>query len=547
MSKSKKSKTIRKEVKKEVKALKKASKSAPKARKAIRAEVKAATRPIIRGRGGYFGDLGGKIGNIVDVGAGLVKTISGLGEYKVKSNSLLETGRPPVVRNTKYSSTITGHPEYICDIVSSVDFKIQKFSVNPGIPETFPWLSPQTAGYEQYKAKGVLFEYRSTCGDAIGSTDNAMGVVLMGSEYNVNLPPFANKQQMEDHEYTTSVKPSENALHPIECAKSRTVLDDLYVRTGAEDVPDLKFYDQCNFYIATQGQQTDGVTIGELWVTYEYEFLKPTLNSRTVNTPAQHWYWDSTLGSFPNSTYPLRNLREVNTGRTTSSVATSLGPLPAGKYIANLYVVTDTNNPTINGSINYTFGNGGSGGILAFSGTNPGTGVPNVGQAVGKSVSGSSIGASYVNTFCFDGSGPITISTFIYVDGPNILNFDLWLIPVGSGVSSTSRRPIDYDPLAVMKRRMDEMYSRLCADEARWRECANDPTRYRSLGSTDRIVVEHDEDDCKSPCSTPVEIDVSSFDRTPQLTRSQINIADLVLDRINGLVTSKTGSHVRAA
>lgn len=520
MSKSKKA-TIRKEVKKEVKAIKKAARKAPKASRSLRKEVRAAVRPVVRGTGGYFGDLGGKIGNVVDMGASLVKTISGLGDYKVKSNSLVETGRPPQVKNTKFSSTITGHPEYICDIKSSVNFSIQKFSVNPGIARTFPWLAPQTNGYEQYKPKGILFQYRPTCGDAIASTNNAMGVVLLGSEYNVNLPDFANKMEMEDHEYTTSIKPDECAMHPIECARSKTVLDDLYVRTGTENVPDLKFYDMCNFYVATQGQQTDGVTIGELWVTYEFEFLKPTLSSRTTTNVAQHWYWDQNLGSAPDGTYFFRNLREHGSGTTTSAIATTLGPFPPGKYICILSIILSSGTPSVSGSLSFQT-TGTFGGVFPFTDTLPATGVETSSQ---QQLIGNA-GSIWVDNFCMNSDGETTINACPTV-GSNVMFWDLWVCPVGSAITSR-RRAVDYDPMAVMKRKLDELNDRLQRAEAK----ALAPPRWV------------DDEECKSPCSTPIHVEEPI---PPELTRSQANIALTLLDRLNIGMTSKTGSHVRAA
>lgn len=39
-----------------------------------------------------------------------------------------------------------------------------------------------------------MYEYKSTSGDAISSTNNALGTVVMSAEYNVVSPPFSTKQ-----------------------------------------------------------------------------------------------------------------------------------------------------------------------------------------------------------------------------------------------------------------------------------------------------------------------------------------------------------------
>jgi hypothetical protein len=529
-----KAKTIRKEIKKEVKAIKKAAHKAPGARKNLRKALQKATHPTVRGKGGYFGDLGGKIGGFVDGAVGLGKVITGLGDYKVRSNTLMESGRPPQVRNTKFSSTITSHPEYICDIKSSVDFAVTRFPINPGVTSTFPWLASQASGYEQYKPKGILFEFRSTCGDAIGSTDNAMGVVLMATEYNVHLPDFVNKQQMEDHEYTTSVKPSCNALHPIECARNRTVLDDLYVRNDTTNVPDFSFYDMGNFYIATQGQQTGGVTLGELWVTYEFEFLKPSLSPTISNAPAQHWYWDSALGPAPNLTYPLRNLKDLNTGTVTGTGTTKISLAP-GSYILVLSLQVATGSGNVS---NVSFTNGA---LHEHWNTDPVSGAPG-----GSSVRAFSSQAD-ITLLSFDiYTGGGSIETMDYTSD-TIDSVDMWIFPIGFSLRAQSRRAVEYDPLALMSKRIDELYMRLCRAQLDpqgnstncgtvdvWDECKSDSTpRVSSSRLPYDGVCDRDPQHYRSPI-------------TEDLTKSQTNIANLLLDRL-GVTTSKTGSPARQA
>lgn len=65
-------------------------------------------------------------------------------------------------------------------------------------------------------------------------------------------------------------------IHAIECERSQTTLSEQYIRFGA--VPagaDPRFYDLGRFSIATVGMQAASVNIGELWVSYDIEFLKP--------------------------------------------------------------------------------------------------------------------------------------------------------------------------------------------------------------------------------------------------------------------------------
>jgi len=96
---------------------------------------------------------------------------------------------------------------------------------------------------------------------------------------------------MEAYESTVSTVPSRNVIHPVECAPDQTNLELRYVRDIAypqltTDKTDLRFHDWGNFYIATQGQQVDDITLGELWVSYHLELYKPktALNTGYSNT-----------------------------------------------------------------------------------------------------------------------------------------------------------------------------------------------------------------------------------------------------------------------
>jgi hypothetical protein len=84
---------------------------------------------------------------------------------------------------------------------------------------------------------------------------------------------------MENYEFANSTKPSCSMLHPIECKRSQTPVDLLYVRTGPVSNGDLRLYDLGNFNFAVQGCQNAaaGQVLGELWISFELTFSKPKL------------------------------------------------------------------------------------------------------------------------------------------------------------------------------------------------------------------------------------------------------------------------------
>lgn len=248
--------------------------------------------------------------------------------FKVGHNSLMKeitANGPPAVWTTNDRSFVFRHREYIGDILSSSvagQFELQSFAIQPGNATTFPWLSNIARNFQQYNVKGMLFEFVSTSGDALNSTNTALGQVLMCTNYNSAEEEFTSKQQMLQTEFCSNTKPSCSMLHPIECKPSLTTIENLYVREGA--VPsdqDIRLYDLGNFQIATVGCQGTSVNLGELHVTYEIEFLKP------IQTPGPGGFlsdfWSSSSGvtvAAPFGTSPA--LSSGSNGGTTISSQT---------------------------------------------------------------------------------------------------------------------------------------------------------------------------------------------------------------------------------
>lgn len=225
--------------------------------------------------GGPLGaGIGASLGSALGNGIGY---ITGSGDYKVQANACLVPG----FKNS--DSTVITHREYITDIKSgtldggSTAFNLNKFPLNPGDTSTFPWLASIAANYEEYDILGMVFAYVATSGESVASSNTALGSVILATEYDPTKPDFANKQAMENYSFATSAKPSVSQMHAVECAKIRTPVKQLYVRSGANTGTDLRWTDFGNFYIATVGCPATSATLGELWVTYKVRLVKPRL------------------------------------------------------------------------------------------------------------------------------------------------------------------------------------------------------------------------------------------------------------------------------
>lgn len=232
----------------------------------------------------------GKVGSVL--GGGLSK-VFGWGSYKVNHNSLLQPinasiRNDPIIKD----ATHIRHREYIGDIKSSIGFAEQySLPINPGMASTFPWASSIAANFQQYALNGLMFEYVPSSGDAVSSTNNALGQVMFAVQYDSLDASFTNKQQILNESWSQAVVPSAPILVPVECAPNRTSLTKLYTRYGAPPAGgDLRMFDMGKLTVATQGQQAADITLGSLYVTYDIMLLKPTLTgAMALNARNAHW------------------------------------------------------------------------------------------------------------------------------------------------------------------------------------------------------------------------------------------------------------------
>jgi len=239
-------------------------------------------RQLLEGGGSALGSLFGPSGAVLGRSAGnALSTIIGLGDYKINQNVFLQGRLPQMMNVPQGGGTVIRFQEYITDIISSSSadtFNIESFNINAANASSFPFLSQIAENYEQYSFEGLVYEFRSTSGDALTSSNTALGSVILCTNYDSLDANFASKGEMLNYEYSTSVKPSENCMHMIECAPRQSVLSKLYCLPGS--VPtgaDARLYHLGKFQIATTGFQGTSVNCGQLHCTYQVRLLKPKL------------------------------------------------------------------------------------------------------------------------------------------------------------------------------------------------------------------------------------------------------------------------------
>jgi hypothetical protein len=266
--------------------------------KGVKKAVKTATK-VSRALG--FGDpgtaaggfVGGKIGkkfgnkNVGRAIGEFIGTALGEGDYKVSTNALgrssMNLGAQVPSFGKNGESTIITHREYIGDLISSSTpgaFKITKYSFNPGNSTLFPWLSSMAGNYEQYEPLGAIVSFKSTSAD-FNATGQALGTVIIASDYDVYDATYSNKIEMENSTFAISCKSSESMLHPIECDPKQRATKMLYVGPP-QTQSDKRFHDLCNVQVASVGISAASVNLGEMWITYKFRFHKPQLDVSDV-------------------------------------------------------------------------------------------------------------------------------------------------------------------------------------------------------------------------------------------------------------------------
>ncbi len=296
--------------------------------------------------GGAIGGMFGQAGVGSNVGTSLGAAISkwlGAGDYTVKQNTIVSASLKgssaiPMMHNLGQSVTIR-HKEYLCQIKGSKNFTVQRFFLlQPGDTNTFPWLSGVANRFQQYRIKGMVFHYVPTSGYAVSGTNPALGAVMIQTSYRANDTDPASKVEMMNEYWASENIPSDSFCHPIECSPQENPFQVHYVRTlpvPSGDSPLL--YDIGKTYIATQGMPDDNNIVGDLWVTYEIELMKPQIESSVVSDSA--YAFADAAGTVTAGTAPLGSLSTTATGTVPFTMGSRTITLPIGLIGRFMFVI----------------------------------------------------------------------------------------------------------------------------------------------------------------------------------------------------------------
>nr|QDH87112.1 MAG: hypothetical protein H3BulkLitter161620_000001 [Riboviria sp.] len=178
------------------------------------------------------------------------------------------------------------HSEYGFSVYAATNFTLLAEDITPMNPRLGAFTASIAELYQEFEILGCVAEYRPLSGNALNSTNTALGKVAGASNYNANAPLYASMREMEAQEFSVACAPSERMWIPFECARRDTPFPEFFADTGANQLPNdtvTKLVDDRRldnlgvFQIAVEGCQASGYITGEVWFHWHLRLLKPRL------------------------------------------------------------------------------------------------------------------------------------------------------------------------------------------------------------------------------------------------------------------------------
>lgn len=300
--------------------------------------------------GGYFGNpvTGAAVGN--SLGATISRWL-GAGDYTVTSNSLVNSmkasGSIPMMHSNDQTITVR-HKEFVMTVLSSTNYVIRRsLIINPGRETTFPWLHTLANNFQEYRIKGMVYHYVPTSGNAVASTNSALGSVMLQTSYRSTDSAPADKIELLNEYWSSEARPSESFCHPIECNPKENPFNIQYVRSDGAILPATDsplLYDLGVTHVAVQGQQINDIALGDLWITYEVELKKPIIKS---NSTLDVYVWSGKTTSTATLSTPFTSMSQVSGNLQLTLGSNSITIPSTYRGVFNFYLVFQATTQTL--------------------------------------------------------------------------------------------------------------------------------------------------------------------------------------------------------
>ncbi len=184
----------------------------------------------------------------------------------------IQVNRRPVTMPASNGDIVIEHREFVSDVSGSTDFAATKYSINPGLPGSFPWLSTVARSYESYRFEKLEFRYETQ------APSTTPGTAILSVDYDASdATPTTKTQAMA---YRSSVRsPSWSDCDHKSLKEDLSKRSSYYVRGGnLSSNQDVKLYDVGSLFVCSQAQGGSDV-IGELYVEYKVRLMTPQIGN----------------------------------------------------------------------------------------------------------------------------------------------------------------------------------------------------------------------------------------------------------------------------
>jgi len=221
----------------------------------------------------------------------------GMGGYAPirRQNALFTSTDRPVPRfestGDELGTIVVNHTEFITDIYGipwdtttvpptrTTDFQSFTLQLNPGLSNTFPFLSQIAQNFEEFQFIQLVFEYHPKLSNNLTSNDGQTGTLLFHTDTNPNNKPKSSKQRLNQQFGTVDGRPIDFLDHGIECDPNKLPGDGhRFIRTEpiAEGQDKLNYdHGLSQFAVCSTPQELSNEVLGELHVYYTVKLIKP--------------------------------------------------------------------------------------------------------------------------------------------------------------------------------------------------------------------------------------------------------------------------------
>jgi len=197
--------------------------------------------------------------------------------------------------------------EFVAEVVAGITYKVNAVTtLQPGVPDSFPWLSQIATNHQKYKFHNVRYSYVPSTG-----ATTAGRIIMAYSPDPLDTFPVSQNLLYQYPIQTDSTLWSECNLEvPANNLKT------LFTRSTQIPDTDIKTYDNGVLFVSTYGAGAE-VTTGTLFVEYEVELINPQpkqivnpLNVQ-ITPPFSDAFWFQEFKTvIPNQPYSILRLSD---------------------------------------------------------------------------------------------------------------------------------------------------------------------------------------------------------------------------------------------